>query len=239
MIKAILFDFGQTLVNSADGFKQAEKAAQRAIRSDLSGTEDDLLLPEFMDVYRRIRKDFHNRSVFSRTAIWTQVYRHFHHLVDPPRLKKMESEYWDTVKQRTRPFPETVAGLQKLAGSYPLALITNTQGQKQTGTHRITLFPEIERFFKAIIVAGESGMPAKPDKTPFLSGVKMLGIKPGQAIYVGDDWRIDIQGSQAAGLHPVWLKHHQVQRNWPAVSASIPVITAIDQLQAIVETIRE
>jgi len=28
MIKAILFDFGQTLVDAADGFRAAEKAAQ-------------------------------------------------------------------------------------------------------------------------------------------------------------------------------------------------------------------
>ena len=28
MIKAVIFDFGQTLVNSADGFRTAEKQAQ-------------------------------------------------------------------------------------------------------------------------------------------------------------------------------------------------------------------
>jgi putative hydrolase of the HAD superfamily len=237
MIKAILFDFGQTLVNSADGFKQAEKAAQRAIRSDLSGTEDDILLPEFMDVYRRIRKDFHNRSVFSRAAIWAEVFHHFGRTVSSVRLEKMEYRYWETVKAYTRPFPETLSVLQQLAGSYPLALVTNTQGQKQTGTHRIALFPDIEQFFETIIVAGEAGIPAKPDKKPFLSGVKTLGVSPGQAVYVGDDWRIDIRGSQTAGLHPIWLKHHSVDRNWPEVDSTVPVITALDQLPAQVKNL--
>ncbi|RTZ97029.1 MAG: hypothetical protein DSY90_08735 [Deltaproteobacteria bacterium] len=231
MIKAILFDFGQTLVNSADGFKQAEKQAQAWIKTDLFGDEQGRRQESaFMDVYRRIRKDFHNRSIFSRPAMWAKVFHHFNHTADPVRLEKKESRYWETVKAYTRPFPETLPVLQQLAESYPLALITNTQGQKQTGTHRIALFPEIERFFKTIIVAGESGIPAKPDKTPFLSGVKELGVEPDQAVYVGDDWRIDIQGSQAAGLHPVWLKHHRVHRNWPKVDSIVPVITGLAQL---------
>ncbi len=232
MIKAILFDFGQTLVNSADGFKQAEKKAQAWIKTDLFGNGSTRKESAFMDAYRRIRKDFHNRSVFSRPAIWAEVFRCFNQTADSEKLAQKESQYWETVKTHTRPFPETLSVLQQLAESYPLALITNTQGQKQTGTHRLALFPDIEKFFQMIIVAGESGVPAKPDKTPFLSGVKALGIPPGQAVYVGDDWRIDIRGAAAAGLHPIWLKHHSVNRNWPKVDSTVPVITALDQLPA-------
>ena len=232
MIKAILFDFGQTLVNSADGFKRAEKDAQAWIKVDLFGDKSVRQASAFMDVYRRIRRDFHDRSTFSRPAMWTEVFRHFGRAVNAVRMEEKEFQYWETVKAYTRPFPETLSVLQQLAASYPLALITNTQGQKQTGTHRIALFPDIEQFFKAIIVAGESGIPAKPDKTPFLSGVKALGIPPGQAVYVGDDWQIDIRGAAAAGLHPIWLKHHSVNRNWPEVDLTVPVITVLDQLAA-------
>jgi len=239
MIKAILFDFGQTLVNSADGFKQAEKAAQRWIRSELFGSGEGLQPQIFIDAYRRIRKEFHDQSTFSRPAIWAQVFHHFSRSPDPVRFEKKEYQYWETVKAHTRPFPETLPILQQLAESYPLALITNTQGQKETGTHRISLFPEVERFFKTIIVAGESGIPAKPDKSPFLSGVEALGVEPGQAIYVGDDWRIDIQGSQASGLHPVWLKHHLVHRNWPKVDSIVPVITGLDQLPELINPLNE
>ncbi len=38
MIKAVLFDFGQTLVDSAHGFRTAEKEAQTRIFSDVSLT---------------------------------------------------------------------------------------------------------------------------------------------------------------------------------------------------------
>ena len=55
MIQAVIFDFGQTLVDSADGFRRAEKEAQEKIFRGLSITLHD----EFISHYRRIRKAFH------------------------------------------------------------------------------------------------------------------------------------------------------------------------------------
>ena len=57
LIKAILFDFGQTLVDSADGFRQAEKDTQAAIFQVLAITDHDA----FKHHYRRIRAEFHKK----------------------------------------------------------------------------------------------------------------------------------------------------------------------------------
>ncbi len=120
--------------------------------------------------------------------------------------------------------------LESLSDRYEVALITNTQGQKSTGTHRISLFPGLEKFFPVIVVAGENEIPPKPDPEPFQRCLKKLDLAAGQAVYVGDDYRIDICGARAAGLHPVWLKHDSVRRNWPVVETSVPVITNLKQL---------
>ena len=120
--------------------------------------------------------------------------------------------------------------LESLNDRYEVALITNTQGQKTTGTHRISLFPELEKFFRVIIVAGENDIPPKPDPAPFRLCLEKLNLAAGQAVYVGDDYRIDICGARDAGLHPVWLKHDSVRRNWPAVEISVPMITSLKQL---------
>ena len=55
-------------------------------------------------------------------------------------------------------------------------------------------------------------------------------MDPSEAVYVGDDFRIDICGAKDAGLHPVWLKHHLVKRTWPDVETEVPVITSLDEL---------
>jgi len=226
MIKAVIFDFGQTLVDSADGFRTAEKQAQKNLFANLGLTNRE----DFLTIYRRHRKEFHERSDFSRNSLWREIFYYYCLAPETGQLEKWETQYWETVRARTTIFPETEEVLKSLSFRYEVALITNTQGQKITGTHRIGLFPELEKFFRIIIVAGENEIPPKPDPKPFRLCLEKLNLAAGQAVYVGDDYRIDICGARDAGLHPVWLKHDSVRRNWPAVKISVPVITNLKQL---------
>jgi HAD superfamily hydrolase (TIGR01549 family) len=226
MIKAVIFDFGQTLVDSATGFRTAEKEAQDKLFTNLGLT----VAEDFLAIYRRLRKEFHDRSNFSRNSLWQEVFYYYCVAVDTDLLVRWETEYWETVKNHTALFPEAKAVLDALRARYEIALITNTQGQKTTGAHRISLYPELENFFKTIIVAGEGGTPTKPDPEPFHQCLDKLGILPAEAVYIGDDWRIDICGARDAGLHAIWLKHHSVRRNWPQVEDSVPVITSLEEL---------
>ena len=207
MIQAIVFDFGQTLVDSADGFRTAEKEMQRQAFAALGPAAGE----DFLEIYREIRARFHARSDFSRKRILEAVFRHYGREADAALLERWENEYWERVKEMTRVFPEAEAVLTALRGRYRLALITNTQGQKQDEKHRLVNYPELEQFFEVIIVAGESGIPAKPDQAPFRLCLEKLGIDPHEAVFVGDDWRIDICGSEAVGMHPVWLQHRMVR----------------------------
>ena len=230
MIRAILFDFGQTLVNSADGFKAAEKETKENLFAELGS--DQVPWDLFVNEYRKVRKAFHQQSNFSRPAIWKAVYNKFERMPDPDQLQEWETHYWEQVKALTIPFPETLDVMEKLNQHYRLGLITNTQGQKSANTHRIALFPELEQFFEVIVVAGEDGVPPKPDPMPFRKCLDAMSIAARESVYVGDDWRIDICGARDAGLQPVWLQHHSVKRNWPAVEPFTPTITSLDQLMS-------
>jgi HAD superfamily hydrolase (TIGR01549 family) len=226
MIKAVIFDFGQTLVNSADGFRTAEKEVQAKLFAGLGLTIWD----DFLSNYRRLRKALHDQSNFSRKFLFHEVYFYYCLAPDDKLLEAWETEYWETVKANTAVFPEALDVLENLNENYQVAMITNTQGQRRSGTHRISLFPEIEKFFKVILVAGEGGIQPKPSAEPFRICLDKLNIKASEAVYVGDDYRIDVCGAADAGLHPIWLKHHSVNRNWPAVQTSMPVITSLRQL---------
>ena len=73
---------------------------------------------------------------------------------------------------------------------------------------------KIERFTKpvvaglglsgraACVVSGDSAAKPKPDPAPLLLACKLTGLKPAQAIYVGDDER-DVQAGRAAGMGTV------------------------------------
>lgn len=226
MIRAMVFDFGQTLVDSAEGFRAAEKEIQRKAFAACG----PIAWERFLEGYREVRARFHARSDFSRKGLLEEVLRCCDREVHPQLLEQWETEYWDRVRGMTRVFPETQAVLAALRDRYRLALITNTQGQKQDGKHRLVHYPQLERFFEVIIVAGEGGIPAKPDKAPFRLCLATLGIEPNEAVYVGDDWRIDICGAQAVGMQPVWLRHHRVERRWPEVETPLPVIDRLEPL---------
>ncbi len=230
-IKAILFDFGQTLVDSADGFRAAEKEAQVRILNDLTARAPDAIShDEFLAEYRRLRKEYQADSRYSRKAIWRAVYDRFACPAEAGVLEHWENAYWRRVTEMTAPFPETSDVLEILGKKYRLGLITNTQGQPRAGTHRLAEFPELERHFEVIVVAGESEIPAKPDPAPYRLCLAELRVEAAEAVYVGDDWRNDVMGAREAGLCAIWLKHLAVGRNWPKVETDVPTITTLSPL---------
>ena len=232
MVKAVIFDFGQTLVDSADGFRSAEGEAQDRIFAALEGVERDC----FMDVYRRVRRAHHERSRFSRREIWRSVCDALERGIDERRLVAWEGEYWERVNALTRVFPEAPGILDALRATHRLALISNTQGQAEGGDHRLSAFPDLERVFECIVIAGEKGIPAKPDAEPFLYCLRQMKLDPDECFYVGDDYRFDVCGSRDVGMRPVWLKHRSVDRKWPVVDTDVPVITSLEALPSLCRT---
>jgi len=228
MIKAILFDFGQTLVDSSNGFRTAERDAQEKIFTELDGGGPGW--DQFITSYRQTRKAMHEQSNFSRFEIWRSAYESLDLAFNTERLLAWEREYWQTVNRLTTPFPETIQVLETLQNDYRLALISNTQGEIKSDGHRLREFPKLAEFFEVIIISGEDGIKTKPDPQPFQRCLEKLGIPPPDAIYVGDDYRIDVEGARDAGIQPVWLKHHSVTRNWPQIETTVPVITSLDEL---------
>lgn len=223
MIDAVIFDLTQTLINSADGFRAAEKAAQTRLADDLNPSSHD----GFMQVYRTVRASFHDTSQTSRIDIWKEVYHRLGQEPDAGSLKQWEDEYWDQVEALTKPFPETERVLDALGERYRLGLVTNIQHPTR---HLLDAFPKLKGRFDACVLAGACGMPAKPAPEPFLECLQLLGVAPEATVYVGDDWRIDIQGGRAVGLHVVWLQHTLLCRTFPQKESHAPIITSLEPL---------
>lgn len=226
VLRSVVFDFGQTLVDSSQGFRAAERTAQQRLLTVLPDVDPQ----DFMARYRTTRSGFKNASSFSRCELWRTVLSMWNAEAAAAVLKAWEQDYWETVMTLTQPFPETVTVLRQLQQRYRLAVITNTQGEYAPGTHRIGRIPELRGFFEAIIVAGEQGVPPKPSCRSFEACLNELNVSADEAVYVGDDWDMDIKGARDCGMHAIWLQHHTVTRNWPVVHEKVPVITSLDEL---------
>lgn len=125
MIKAIVFDYGQTLVDASAGFRMAEKQARETLATLLPVADGS-----FTQHYREVRSRFHAASNFSRVDMWQQALAQYNVPVDSGRLEAMEREYWHLVRRHTRLFPETLQVLRALSKRYRLAIISNTQGER-------------------------------------------------------------------------------------------------------------
>ena len=223
MIKAVIFDLTQTLVNSANGFRAAEKAVQARIASDLNSPSPE----QFMAIYRRIRADFHKASQTSRIDIWQEVYRQHGRRPDLRLLHQWEDEYWDLVLERTSLFPETERVLDALATRYAIGLVTNVQHPER---HLLDFFPQLKRRIDVAVLAGGSELPPKPAPGPFLRCLANLGVSPDETVYIGDDWHIDIRGALTVGLRVIWLQHALLQRSFPQTETAIPIIRSLEPL---------
>ncbi len=223
MTEALIFDLTQTLINSADGFRAAEKAAQKLIADDINPPSYEA----FLAIYREVRALFHTQSRTSRIELWQEVYRRHDLKPNMSRLDQWEKEYWDRVKKLSHLFPETEWVLDALCAEYQLGLVSNIQ---HPGQHLLDSFPELKQRFDSCVLAGEDGMPPKPATEPFTKCLQQLGVSPDAAVYIGDDWRIDMQGGQDAGMRVIWIQHALLKRRFPQVETNIPIITTLEPL---------
>jgi putative hydrolase of the HAD superfamily len=58
-----------------------------------------------------------------------------------------------------------------------------------------------------VVTSQESGF-SKPQPEIFLAAVKQAGVKPAEAIYVGDQYQIDVVGANGAGMLGILLDRH-------------------------------
>jgi HAD superfamily hydrolase (TIGR01509 family) len=94
------------------------------------------------------------------------------------------------------PYDDVLPGLLRLKGRTLLGTITNGNADLDT--------IGLARHFKVSLAAHAFGV-AKPDPAIFLVACEMLDVAPAEALYVGDDVLLDVQGAQAAGLRGVWM----------------------------------
>ena len=97
----------------------------------------------------------------------------------------------------------------------PVALVTNGPPDiqrlklEQTG---------LADHFSAVVISGELGL-GKPDPEVFMHAVGSLGVRPQDAVMVGDSWERDIEGALGAGLSAIWISHG---REAPAIGPTGP-----------------
>jgi FMN hydrolase / 5-amino-6-(5-phospho-D-ribitylamino)uracil phosphatase len=117
---------------------------------------------------------------------------------DPAKVELAMAEFF-AARNAVVPYDDVVPGLLRLKGRVQLGTITNGNADLQT--------IGLAHHFKASVSAPQLGV-AKPDPAIFLAGCRALDVAPWDAVYVGDDVLLDVQGAQQIGMRGVWMNRN-------------------------------
>lgn len=218
-IKAVFFDFDDTLQNRYAAFLSYARRLMDAYFPQLSAAERETraqwLLRENNGGYAADGSSLDYSAFFERIATrW-----------EPGALpggEVLQKSYAYLFSSQTRLFPDAVSTLRALREHGILVGIITNGGavmQLQKLDHS-----GLRPLLDVTVVSGVQGV-HKPDPEIFRRAAAYAGVAPAQCIYVGDHPVNDIQGATAAGMHPVYLDAFEKH----AVSA-VPRITAPGEL---------
>jgi len=199
VLKAVIFDYGNTLIEFTRPHVDQINASLAAELHELFGEFDR---PRFI----RLRTEAYRACYFHPELRETTMQREIRKLVQALFDRDPTDGQVDAlVDHHLEAFvalieaPDYVAPLlERLRRRYRLALISNypcgesiRRSLQRTG---------LDTLLEVVVVSGDVGH-VKPHPILFETAVRQLGVAPGEAIYIGDNWLGDIQGAKRAGLH--------------------------------------
>jgi len=226
--KAVIFDLDDTLCDYAAA---REARLRRAfILSPLSGRQP----PGTADLERMIAESVqmhphgadHFEELFKRFGI-----------ADPRAASAAADWYRKNRFHGLRLFPETQAVFSTVRNTVsggdfkaarPIGIVTNGPTEVQ---HAKLELLGVDRLVDFVVVSEEFGV-AKPDPQIFREALRLAGVGPEDAVFVGDSAEFDMVGAQAAGIRTVCVNRHQ--RPWtelgPPPSRQIRMLAELPQL---------
>ena len=205
MIRAVLFDVGETLITSMemiDTFQAILK--EKDIEIDLEEIREahEKASKEFLGQKRDIRPT--GKGDFNKVyASWNDEVVKELGLKEKNLGKYISKRWFDVVGLKA--YDDAVVVLNRLSAmGLRIGIVTNGyQEELETVLEKINGPLKTNMF--DVIVGRDTVGAAKPDPRPFLHAAGSLGLKPDEIVYVGDSFHNDYEGSQGVGMKPVLI----------------------------------
>jgi HAD superfamily hydrolase (TIGR01549 family) len=114
---------------------------------------------------------------------------------DAAKVEQAMVEFF-AARNAVTPYDDVLPGLLRLKQHVLVGSISNGNADLQA--------IGLAHHFEVSVAAHQLGR-AKPDAAIFHAACAQLGVAPFDAVYVGDDILLDVQGAQKAGLRAVWM----------------------------------
>jgi len=203
-IKAVLFDFGDTLINTE---KFDYDACLRKVHQNLARNGIAVPYNDFKRIYFDVRDRFYEKTAetLEEQDFADRVTETLKPLgIELPKSDKRVQEavevFLDAFINSLRIEAYLPQLLEQLSKKYKLAVVSNMSFAK--AVFRSLKKFDIAKYFDAIIISGNVGW-RKPSSKIFLKALDALNVKPSQAVFVGDSPKADIEGAKTLGIKTV------------------------------------
>jgi putative hydrolase of the HAD superfamily len=194
--KAILFDLDDTLWPIAPVILQAEQTLHAWLANNAPRVAERFTV----DALRQARlellaqqPEFHLDLGALRRAGLMAAFEQAGE--DVAKVEQAMVEFF-AARNAVIPYDDVLPGLLRLKGRVMVGSISNGNADLQT--------IGLSHHFKVSVAAHQLGC-AKPDTAIFHAACRALGVDPQDAVYVGDDILLDVQGAQRSGMRAVWM----------------------------------
>jgi putative hydrolase of the HAD superfamily len=199
-ISTVIFDLDDTLLDRSKTFSlYCEYLIENFLKSKVSLNEKENVL---LALKTMVRNGYKSRNSFHKKIIdtWDLEYTD----------EELEQNWFEKYDKFSVSVYKLMDTLEYLNTKYKLAIITN--GLSYMQNKKIDELG-IRKYFKEIIISEDIGI-RKPEKEIFLLCCNRLNIKPLEAVYIGDNYEIDIIGANNAGLNSIWINKDKRDSNY-------------------------
>jgi 2-haloalkanoic acid dehalogenase type II len=227
MIKAVFFDFYQTLVHYQPTQAELEAQALESLGIKTTATAMDrpiLTANEFM------AQQLAKRSLSKRTREEVAaLYIEYQHIVLKEAGIKTEEKIvmkllgmMQNAQMDLALFEDTLPVLTDLkARGLVTGLISNIEKNMTEAIQKLGIASKLD-----IVVTSQDAGVAKPQPEIFRYAIQKASIQPVEALYVGDQYRVDVIGANAAGMKGILLDRVGYYKQKP----DCPVITGLKEV---------
>jgi putative hydrolase of the HAD superfamily len=213
-IRAIAFDYGNTLIEFGPRQIEYQYAALRDTLIRMFGNCDEQRLKSIRDrqSIEPLYTDYRENDLGVITA---ELVNDIYDIVpSEEQVNELIQTRYDSFLRVVNLTDDVLPLLKKLKKKYHVALLSNypcgrtiLDSLKKIG---------IDEIFDVTIISGDVGY-VKPHPKPFEILLTELQSRPDQCVYIGDNWLADVQGSKRVGMHAVlttqYAPYHNVKQN--------------------------
>lgn len=206
VIKAWIFDMDNTLAEMKTRIEYAHRKLSEKLLDEY-GVYAPTTMKLMMDIdYGFSRKGVGSSpSNYDRHNWFKELFRRLGIAADENRIQECVDLYWKAVHERVRMMPDADRVLQELKKDHKIAVMTDSDGDRQLKTERLKRIG-LEGYVDVFITSDDIGT-NKPNKEFYSRIFKRLDVKAEECVMVGDKPEVDLKPAKELGMTTIWIKY--------------------------------